>query len=100
MNYDICVIGSKTFLFPFLQFGFKTFIPADEGELRSYLNDADKFGIIYIEDRYCFAIEDIIEKHRNSLTPIFIPIGENENGQSFSQQVFDDMMNKAVGGAV
>jgi len=99
MNYKICVIGSEALLFPFLQFGFTTYTPPSENDLRDYLQEAiDKnYGIIYIEDSYCFKVKDILEKYRDNLTPIFIPIGENEEGESFSRQTARKMMEKAIG---
>ena len=99
MNYKICVIGTEALLFPFLQFGFATYTPPSETALRDYLREViDKnYGIIYIEDSYCFKVRDILEKYRDNLTPIFIPIGENENGESFSRQMVKEMMEKAVG---
>jgi len=101
MNYEICVIGSEALLFPFLQFGFTTYTPPDNSEtaLREYLQELiDKnYGIIYIEDSYCFTVSDILEKYRDSLTPIFIPIGENEGSESFSGKTFKEMMEKAIG---
>jgi len=102
MNYEICVIGNEALLFPFLQFGFTTFTPASEKTLRDYLQDVinKNYGIIYIEDSYCFMVKDILDKHRDGLTPIFIPIGENEDGESFSQQMVKEMMEKAVGQSV
>ena len=99
MNYEICVIGTEALLFPFLQFGFTTYTPLSEHALRDYLQELiDKnYGIIYIEDSYCFAVKDIIDKYRDCLTPIFIPIGESEDGKSFSKQAVKEMMEKAVG---
>jgi len=99
MKYEICVIGNEALLFPFLQFGFTTYTPASDRELREYLLAViDKnYGIIYIEDSYCFAVADIIEKHSNCLTPIFVPIGESEDGDSFSRQMVRKMMENAVG---
>jgi len=99
MNYEICVIGSEALLFPFLQFGFTTYTPPSETALREYLRDAIKknFGIIYIEDSFCFLIKDILDKYRDSLTPIFVPIGDNEDGISFSRQRVQEMMEKAIG---
>jgi len=101
MNYEICVIGGEAMLFPFLQFGFATYTPPNESEeaLRGYLLEAiDKnYGIIYIEDSYCFKVKDIIDKYRDSLTPIFVPIGGNENNGSYSKQTVREMMEKAIG---
>ena len=99
MNCEICVIGSEALLFPFLQFGFTTYTPPSKAALRDYLRYAvtQNFGIIYIEDSYCFMVRDIMDKHRDSLTPIFVPIGENEAGGSFSQQMVKEMMEKAIG---
>ena len=98
-NYEICVIGTKALLFPFLQFGFITYTPPSEEALREYLQSAidQNYGIIYIEDSYCFMVSDILEKYRDSLTPIFIPIGDGEGGKSYSKQAIKEMMEKAVG---
>jgi len=99
MSYEICVIGSQALLFPFLQFGFTTFTPQSAGELRDYLQEViDKgYGIIYIEDSFCFDVKDIIEKYRFGLTPIFIPLGENKEGESYSREMVRKMMETAVG---
>jgi len=99
MNYKICVIGTEAFLFPFLQFGFTTYTPPSDDMLRNYLQDViDKdYGIIYIEDSYCFKVKDILDKYRHSMTPIFIPIGESEGGESFYQKMINEMMESAVG---
>ena len=99
MRYEICVIGSETLLFPFLQFGFTTFTPSSEAELREYLYNAirSNYGIIYIEDSYCFKIKDILDAYADSLAPIFIPIGEAKDGESFSAVSAREMMEKAVG---
>ena len=99
MNYEICVIGSEALLFPFLQFGFTTYTPPSEAALREYLREAvsRNFGIIYIEDSYCFMVRDVLEKYRDSLTPIFIPIGESEEGESYSRLMVREMMEKAIG---
>jgi len=103
MNYEICVIGNEALLFPFLQFGFATYTPSSEDSLREYLREIiDKqYGIIYIEDSYCFAVRDILESYRDNLTPIFIPIGgettTSEGGESFARQQTKDMMEKAIG---
>jgi len=102
MKYEICVIGSEALLFPFLQFGFTTYTPPNVDELRKYIEEiVDKeYGIIYIEDSYCFDVDDIIEKYRYSLTPIFIPIGENEEGESYSREMVRKMMENAVGRSI
>ena len=102
MSYEICVIGSEALLFPFLQFGFTTHTPSSVSELREYLKEIidQNYGIIYIEDSYCFDIEDIIEKYRYSLTPIFIPIGESGEGESYSRQMVRKMMENAVGQSI
>ena len=99
MNYKICVIGNEALLFPFLQFGFTTFTPPSEKALRDYLQDVinQNYGIIYIEDAYCFKVRDILDKYSDSLTPVFVPIGENEEGESFSRQMVKEMMEKAIG---
>jgi len=99
MNYEICVIGSEALLFPFLQFGFTTYTPPSENALRDYLQEVieKNYGIIYIEDSYCFKVKDILDKYRNSLTPIFVPIGETGEGESFSKQAVNEMMEKAIG---
>ena len=99
MNYKICVIGNEALLFPFLQFGFNAFSPADEEDLRGCLKDVieEGYGIIYLEDSYCFKVKDIIDKYKYSLTPIFIPIGESREGESFSAQMTREMMETAVG---
>jgi len=55
------------------------------------------YGIFYIEDSYCFKVKDILDKYSGSLTPIFIPIGENEDGGSYSRQMAGEMMDKAIG---
>ena len=99
MNYKICVIGSEALLFPFLQFGFTTFTPPSEKALREYLQDviSRNYGIIYIEDGYCFKVRDMLDKYKDSLTPVFVPIGEDEEGESFSRQMVKEMMEKAIG---
>ena len=99
MNYEICVIGSKALIFPFLQFGFTTYTPPSENALREYLQEAieKNFGIIYIEDSYCFMVRDILDKYSDSLTPIFVPIGESEEGETFSKLMAKEMMEKAIG---
>jgi len=102
MNYDICVIGSEALLFPFMQFGFTTYCPYTEAAIREYVKEAvsRNFGIIYIEDSFCFTVKDILDKYRNSLTPIFVPIGQNETGESFSKLMVKEMMDKAIGMSV
>ena len=99
MNYEICVIGSESLLFPFLQFGFTTFTPKSEKELRDYIHNAieKNYGIIYIEDSYCFGVKDILEKYSEALTPVFVPIGENKDGESYSRSIVKEMREKAVG---
>jgi len=99
MNYKICVIGNEALLFPFLQFGFTTFTPTSEKALRDYLQDVidRNYGIVYIEDAYCFKVGDILDKYRDNLTPVFIPIGEDEEGDSYSRQTVRRMMERAVG---
>ena len=99
MNYKICVIGNESLLLPFLQFGFTTFTPTSEKALRDYLREIinKNYGIVYIEDSYCFKVKDILDKFIDKLTPIFIPIGEDEEGDSFSRQMLKEMMEKAVG---
>ena len=96
MNYKICVIGNEAFLFPFLQFGFKTYTPSTEDALRKTLLEMinDNYGIIYIEDSYCYIIEDILDKYKYSLTPIFIPIGGDD---SYYQKTVKEMMENAIG---
>ena len=99
MNYEICVIGNKTLLFPFLQFGFATYEPTSDEQLREYLlNAIDKnYGIIYIEDSFCHKVGDILDKYWHRHTPIFIPIGEAKEGESFHQKMITEMMEKAIG---
>jgi len=99
MSYEICVIGSQATLFPFLQFGFATYTPQSETALRKYTQEAieKNYGIIYVEDSFCFLIKDMIEKCRENLTPIIVPIGENEDGESFSKLFDREMMEKAIG---
>ena len=98
-HYEICVIGSEALLFPFLQFGFTTYTPESETALRDYLEEVivRGFGIIYIEDSYCFMVRDILDRFRDSLTPIFVPIGETVEGESFSKLMVSEMMEKAIG---
>jgi vacuolar-type H+-ATPase subunit F/Vma7 len=102
MKYEICVIGSEALLFPFLQFGFTTYTPSSVSDLRDYLSEVIEkdYGIIYIEDSYCFEISDIIEKSHDRLTPVFIPIGENEEGASYSREMVKKMMENAVGQSI
>ena len=102
MKYEICVIGSEALLFPFLQFGFTTYTPSSVGKLREYIREiiTKGYGIIYIEDSYCFEIQDIIEKYRYCLTPVFIPIGESEDGKSYSRGMVRTMMENAVGQSI
>ena len=99
MNYEICVIGGEALLFPFLQFGFATFTPGSEKELRDYIQSAvnKNYGIIYIEDSYCFAVKDILDRYADSPTPIFVPIGEGKGGESYSRVAAREMTEKAVG---
>ena len=99
MNYEICVIGSEAMLFPFLQFGFTTYTPPSEAGLREYLKEAvnKNYRIIYIEDSYCFMVRDILDKYRDSMTHIFVPIGESEEGDSFSKRMARELMEKAIG---
>jgi len=99
MNYEICVIGTEALLFPFLQFGFTTYTPSSDNALREYLQEAveKNYGIIYIEDSYCFKVKDILDKYRDSLTPIFVPLGGDDNGESYSKQMVKEMMEKAIG---
>ena len=99
MNYEICVIGNEALLFPFLQFGFTTYTPPSERALRDYLNEiiTKNYGIVYIEDSYCFKVKDILDKYRYSLTPIFIPIGGDDGGDSFYGEMVKDMMENAIG---
>jgi len=99
MSYEICVIGSEALLFPFLQFGFTTYTPPSGSALREYLKEAIRrgIGIVYIEDSYCSAVRDILDKHWDSLTPIIVPIGEGREGESFSGQMVREMMEKAIG---
>jgi len=102
MKYEICVIGSEALLFPFLQFGFTTYTPSSVSDLRNYLLKIidENYGIIYIEDQYCFDVKDLIERYRYSLTPVFIPIGENEEGKSYSLEMVNKMMENAVGRSI
>jgi len=99
MSYEICVIGTEALLFPFLQFGFATYTPRSENALREYLREVinKNYGIIYIEDLYCFMVKDILDEYQDKQTPIFIPIGETEGSENFSGQMFRDMMEKAIG---
>ena len=102
MKYEICVIGSEALLFPFLQFGFTTYTPPSVSDLREYISDVieKNYGIIYIEDSYCLEISDIISKYTDSMTPIFIPIGESEEGSSYSREMVRKMMENAVGQSI
>ena len=99
MSYEICVIGSEAMLVPFLQFGFTVYTPPSGAELREYLQDAiqKNFGIIYIEDSYCFMVRDIFDKYSDSLTPILVPIGDSAEGESFSGTMVKEMMERAIG---
>ena len=99
MNCKVSVVGSEALLFPFLQFGFETYTPKNEEALRSYLLDIieKNYGIIYIEDAYCFKVKDILDQYRNRMYPIFVPIGENADGNSYSKQMVKEMMEKAIG---
>ncbi|MCL2152863.1 MAG: hypothetical protein FWH57_07900 [Oscillospiraceae bacterium] len=99
MNCEICIIGSEALLFPFLQFGFTTYTPPSKDALREYLKEAisKNFGIIYIEDSYCFMVGDILDKYSGSRTPIFIPIGEGDEGASYSGLMVNKLMEKAIG---
>jgi vacuolar-type H+-ATPase subunit F/Vma7 len=99
MNYEICVIGNEALLFPFLQFGFTTYTPESDEDLREYLQKiiAQNYGIIYIEDSYCFKVQDILEKYRCAPTPIFVPIGENSEGESYYAQTVKEMTENAIG---
>ena len=99
MTYDICVVGSEALIYPFLQFGFTAYTPKDTKDLRSYLEGLveKNYGIVYIEDSYCFDIKDILEKYQYSETPIFVPIGEQSAGESYSRQMVNELMEKAIG---
>jgi len=99
MNCKFCVIGSEAFLYPFLQFGFAVYTPPSERALRDYLQRLirENYGVVYIEDAYCFQVRDILDKHRNALTPIFVPLGENKEGDSYSRRTLNELMSKAIG---
>ena len=99
MNYRICVIGTEALIFPFLQFGFATYTPSSEADLRQYLLRAidQGFGIIYMEDAYCFQVKDILDQYETQLTPVIIPIGVSEEGESYHQQMIREMMEQAIG---
>ena len=99
MTYDICVVGSEVLVYPFLQFGFATYTPKDNRDLREYLEEviARDYGIIYIEDAYCFGIEDILDRYMYAATPIFVPIGETAEGTSYSTQMMEKLMERAIG---
>ena len=99
MNYEICVIGGRSFLFPFLQFGFTTYRPPSEAALREYLREAidRNVGIIYMEEVYCLMVPDILDRYRFSLTPIVVPLGESGEGEAFSKRMLRDMMERAIG---
>ena len=99
MRYEICVIGSEALLFPFLQFGFTTYTPPSESALREYLSEIieKNYGIIYIEDMYCFMVKDILDRYKYSLTPIFIPIGKSGEDGSYYQQMMKVMTESAIG---
>ena len=99
MNYEICVIGNEALLFPFLQFGFTTFTPRSEKALREYLQEVinKNYGIVYIEDAYCFKVKDILDKYKGEICPVFVPIGDNADGPGYSRLMVKEMMEKAVG---
>lgn len=99
MTYDICVIGSEVLIYPFLQFGFATYTPKDQADLRRYIEKIirENYGVVYIEDSYCMGIKDLLDQYRYSQTPIFVPIGESAGGNSYSQQIIEELMEKAIG---
>jgi len=99
MNCEICVIGSEAFLFPFLQFGFRSFTPSSPRALREYLEEVISlgFGVIYLEDSFCFQVEDILDKCWDQQTPIIVPIGGLSESESYSWQMGREMMEKAIG---
>jgi len=99
MNYKICVIGNEALLFPFLQFGFQTFHPPTQEAIRETLQAVidDGYGIIYMEDSYCYPVKDILDKYKYCQTPIFIPLGESDESESYHQRTVREMMEKAIG---
>jgi vacuolar-type H+-ATPase subunit F/Vma7 len=99
MNYEICVIGNEAMLFPFLQFGFTTYTPPSDEALCEFVQALiDKnYGIVYIEDSYCFKVEHLLEKCRFAPTPIFIPLGENAGGESYYEKTVRRMTESAIG---
>ena len=99
MNCSVAIIGSETFLLPFLQFGFPTYTPPSTAELCVYLHRiiAEDAGIIFIEDGYGLQIKDIIDKYRSETTPIIVPLGGSAEGTSFARLMLTELMEKAVG---
>ena len=100
MIYKLCAIGSDEFLLPFRLFRFNTYSPPDDESLRSYLEHIikhEEVGIIYIEDSYCHSIKNILEAYRETPTPIFLPVGEGKEGESYSDQLQKATMQKAIG---
>jgi vacuolar-type H+-ATPase subunit F/Vma7 len=99
MNYEICVIGNEALLFPVLQFGFTTYTPESDEALVEYLEDivAKNYGIVYIEDSYCFKAREIIEKYRYEPTPMCVPSGEEKEGESYDAHMVKEMTETAIG---
>ena len=100
MICELCAIGSEEFLIPFRIFGFNAYTAQDDESLREYLKDTIKkgeVGIIYIEDSYCHRVRDILEQYRNMPTPIIMPIGESDGGESYAEQRNRETMQKAIG---
>ena len=100
MICELCAIGSEEFLIPFRIFGFNAYTAQDDDSLREYLEDTIKkreVGIIYIEDSYCHRVKDILEQYRNMPTPIIMPIGASDGGESYAEQMNREIMQKAIG---
>lgn len=99
MTYDICVVGSEALVYPFLQFGFTAYTPKDDRDLRARMEEiiAKNYGIIYIEDSYCIRIKDILDAYMYATTPIFVPIGESADGESYSKRMVEQLMERAIG---
>jgi|GEM_PF-590897 len=99
MNYKIGVIGSESLLFPFLQFGFETHSPVNDEALRKCILEMidNNFGIVYIEDSYATRASDILDSRKDAITPVFIPLGEDAEGDSYSKRQINKMVEKAIG---
>jgi len=96
--HEICVIGDKSSVLGFKALGYTVYEASDIYEARKLFEEnAGKFAIVFITERFAVKMTDMTEKFRKSKIPAVIPIPGGGGRTGLGGKIMKDAMERAVG---